>query len=61
MGIAGSAPEVFKTGQVRRGMGAYAGGARRNVHHATVLLRLPSDNRLGRRRVHYIHILQNDS
>ena len=46
------------SGQVRSGMGAYAGAARRRVHLVTVLLRPPSGHRSGRRQSHYASILQ---
>ena len=36
--------------EVRSGMGAYAGVARRHVHLATVLLRPPPGHRPGRRQ-----------
>ena len=44
--------------QVRTGMGAYAGAARRRVHRATVLLRPPSDHRPGKRQARHAHIPQ---
>ena len=44
--------------QVRSGMGAYAGAARRRVHRATVLLRSPSLHRPGRRQARHVRILQ---
>ena len=46
------------TGQVRSGVGAYAGAARRRVHLATVLLRPPSGHRPGRRQARHARILQ---
>ena len=45
-------------GQVRSGMGAYAGAARRGVHLATVLLRPPSDHRPGGRQARHARIPQ---
>ena len=44
--------------QVRSGMGAYGGAARRRVHLATVLLRPPSGHRPGRRQTRHARILQ---
>ena len=44
--------------QVRSGLGAYAGAARRCVHIATILLRPPSSHRPGRRQARHTHILQ---
>ena len=44
--------------QVRSGMAAYGGAARRRVHLATVLLRPPSGQRPGRRQARHTHILQ---
>ena len=44
--------------QVRSGMGAYAGAARRRVHLATGLLGSPSGHRLGSRQARHAHILQ---
>ena len=49
---------VVTNGQVRSGMGAYAGTARRRVHLATVLLRPPSGHRPGRRQARHARILQ---
>ena len=43
--------------QVRSGIEAYPGAARRRVHLATVLLRPPSGHRSGRRRARHAHIL----
>ena len=51
-------PHCPKIVQVRPGMGAYAGAARRRVHLATVLLRPPSGHRPGRRQARHAHILQ---
>ena len=48
----------FGVFQVRSGMGAYAGAARRRVHLATVLSRHPSDHRPGRRQARHARILQ---
>ena len=45
-------------GQVRSGMGAYAGAARRRVHLAPVLLRPPSGHRPGRRQARHARIPQ---
>ena len=42
--------------QVRSGMGAYAGAARRRVHRATVLPRPPSGHRPGRRQARILQI-----
>ena len=50
--------ENCTTGQVRSGMGAYAGAARRRVHFATVLPRPPSGHRPGRRQARIARILQ---
>ena len=44
--------------QVRSGMGTYAGAARRRVHLATVLLRLPSGHRPGRHQARHARIIQ---
>ena len=44
--------------QIRSGVGAYAGAARRRVHLATVLLRPPSSHRLGTRQARHAHIVQ---
>ena len=44
--------------QVRSGVGAYAGAARRRVHLATVLLRPPCGHRPGRRQARHARILQ---
>ena len=49
---------IITKGQVRLGMGAYAGAARHRVHLATVLLRPPSGHRPGRRQARHAHILQ---
>ena len=43
--------------QIRSGVGAYAGAARRRVL-ATVLLRPPSGHRPGRRQARHAHIVQ---
>ena len=48
----------FESTQVRSGMGAYAGAARRRVHLATVLPRPPSGHRPGRRQARHARILQ---
>ena len=49
---------VVSLGQIRSGMGTYAGAARRRVHLATVLLRPPSGHPPGRRQARHAHILQ---
>ena len=46
------------TGQVRSGMGAYAGAARRRVHLATVFLAPSSGHRQGRCQARHAHIPQ---
>ena len=46
------------SGQVRSGMGAYAGAARRRVHLATVLIRPPSGHRQDRRQARHADILK---
>ena len=54
-------PEIQETNisvQVRSGMEAHAGAARRRVHLAVVLLRPPSGHRPGRRQARYARILQ---
>ena len=44
--------------QVSSGMEAHAGAARRRIHLAAVLLRLPSGHRPGRRQARHVRILQ---
>ena len=51
-------PDNSQSGQVRSGMGAYAGAARRRVHLVTVLPRPPSGHRPGRRQARHAHIIQ---
>ena len=48
--------ESLVCGQVRSGMGAYAGAARRRVHLATILLRPPSGHRPGRRQARILQM-----
>ena len=60
-GLTKSAPkpdENSEVSQVRSGMGAYAGAARRRVHLVTVLLGPPSGHRPDRRQARHAHILQ---
>ena len=49
---------VEECGQVRSGVGTYAGAARRRVHLAPVLLWSPSGDRPGRRQARHARILQ---
>ena len=51
-------PGREESGQIRSGMGAYAGAARRRVHLATVLLCPPSGHRPGRRQARHARIRQ---
>ena len=53
-----STGNTLSSGQVRSGMGEYAGAARRRVHLATVLLRPLSGHRPGRRQARHARILQ---
>ena len=48
----------FSIEQVRSGTGAHSGAARRRVHLAPVLLRLPSCHRPGKRQARHARILQ---
>ena len=54
--LAWTTPSLRHTGNVRSGMGAYAGAARPRVHLATVLLRHTSGHRPGRRQTRYTRI-----
>ena len=48
----------FTISNIRSGVGAYAGVARRRIHLATVFLRAPSGHRQGRRQARQARILQ---
>ena len=43
---------------IKAGMAAYAGATRRRIPLATVLIRLPSGYRPGRRRTRHTHFLE---